>query len=491
MNIPIYQSELAVAGLADRIQQQTSVAFLSPIIYEPVELEQKAVAEAINKICLASENDTDLYTTKSILVSTNWNKNDDVFDAKEVWAARNTPSHKPTNIGHDEHKICGHITNVWAIANDGSIIPDNTNIDELPFLYHLVNAAVIYKNWTDQELIDRTEKLISEIKEGKKFVSMEALFTNFDYATYKDNPNELKIIARVEDTAWMTKYLRIYGGSGECEGYKIGRVLRNITFCGKGYVDKPANPNSIIFAGLIKKEDEDEKDIVLDKVVYNNNKEIIKGEEMSPEELKVKNDELEAKIKKMESDVEQINKDLASATETIKAKETEIVSANTKIDELVKANTELTEQINKVKAAELKTNRMAKLVDGGIDKVEAEKKVELFVVLTDEQFDAIANELINAAKAIKEAAEKKPVESTESAKKEDKEDDDMDDDEKDCKGEKAIEDENLENVEAKKKEDVNLTASAETVDDKELEEFRNELVEAIAGFLGSKQKSKK
>ena len=489
MNIPVYQSELAVAGLVDRIQQQTSVAFLSPIIYEPVELEQKAVAEAINKLCLASENDTDLYTTKSILVSTNWNKNDDVFDAKEVWAARNTPSHKPTNIGHDEHKICGHITNVWAIANDGSIIPDNTNIDELPFLYHLVNAAVIYKNWSDQELVDRTDKLIAEIKDGKKFVSMEALFTNFDYATYKDNPNELKIIARAEDTAWMTKHLRIYGGSGEYDGHKIGRVLRNITFCGKGYVDKPANPNSIIFANLSNLIKDNENNIILENVVYNNNKEIIKGEEMSPEELKAKNDELEAKIKKMESDVEQINKDLASANETIKAKDAEIVSANTKVDELVKANTELTEQINKVKAAELKTNRVAKLVDGGIDKVEAEKKVELFVILNDEQFDAVASELIGAAKAIKEAAEKKPAESTESAKKEDEED--MEDEEKDCKGEKAVEDENLENVEAEKKEDVDLTASAETVDDKELDEVRNELVEAIASFLGPKQKKSK
>ena len=209
---------------------------------------------------------------------------------------------------------------------------------------------------------------------------------------------------------------------------------------------------------------------------------------MNPDELKSKNDELEAKIKKMESDVEQINKDLASANETIKSKDAEIVSVNTKIDELVKANTELTEQINKVKAAELKTNRVVKLIDGGIDKIEAEKKVDLFVILNDEQFDAVASELINAAKAIKEAAKVQVPESTESAK-EDKEED-MEDEEKDCKGEDAVE--NTEVVEqTESQEDVNLTASSEVITDKELDDVRNELAKAIASVLGSKSKSKK
>ena len=45
----------------------------------------------------------------------------------------------------------------------------------------------------------------------------------------------------------MTKFLRAYGGEGEHENYKIGRVLRQITFSGKGFVDRPANPDSIIF----------------------------------------------------------------------------------------------------------------------------------------------------------------------------------------------------------------------------------------------------
>lgn len=482
--IPIYQHELAVAGLAEKIQQQNSIAYLVPIIYEPVDFIGKAIAETIKKLCLASEHDNDLYTTKSILVTTNWNKNDDVFDAKEVWASRYTPSHKPTNIGHDEHKICGHVTDVWAIAEDGSIIPSNTNIDELPSLYHLVNAAVIYQNWQDEELVKRTESLIAEIKEGKKFVSMECLFTNFDYATIKIDTNETKIIARAEESSWMTKHLRAYGGSGEYEGYKVGRLLRNITFCGKGYVDKPANPNSIIFATL---NINNEKSVVLENSVYNNINDTSKGDKMNLDELKIQNEGLVAKIKELETSKSEIEAalaqsklELSSANDIAKAKDDEITSVKAKIDELVKANTELTEQINKAKAAELKANRVTKLVDGGIAKDNAEKKVELFAYLSDEQFNVIADELISATKAILEAA--KPKVETE-GKCDDKMDD-KDEDEKDSKGEEAVD-----TVEAPIETpietvvDPNLTIGSDTVTDKELDAVRNELAEAIASVL--------
>ena len=56
------------------------------------------------------------------------------------------------------------------------------------------------------------------------------------------------ILARNNETSYLTKYLRAYGGMGQHEQYKIGRVLRNITFTGKGFVDKPANEDSIIFS---------------------------------------------------------------------------------------------------------------------------------------------------------------------------------------------------------------------------------------------------
>src|SRR5690606_32975140 len=41
-------------------------------------------------------------------------------------------------------------------------------------------------------------------------------------------------------------HLRAYGGNGVYEGYRLGRLLRNITFSGKGLVDVPANKRSHI-----------------------------------------------------------------------------------------------------------------------------------------------------------------------------------------------------------------------------------------------------
>jgi hypothetical protein len=51
-----------------------------------------------------SENDDDLYRVYSILVTSSWNKNDDIFSPEEVWAARDTPVFKPTNLEHKDKK---------------------------------------------------------------------------------------------------------------------------------------------------------------------------------------------------------------------------------------------------------------------------------------------------------------------------------------------------------------------------------------------------
>lgn len=507
--IPIYQDERTVAGLAERIEKQTTIAYLSPIfnIFPDIE-NHKVIAETINKLVVASENDSDLYRTKSILVSTNWNKNDDVFDKVESWNARNTPSHKPTNIGHDEHQICGHITNTWAIDEEGKIIADNINIEDLPSLYHIVNGAVIYTAWQDEKLIDRTQKLISEIEDGKKFVSMECLFNNFDYAECDINSDgkDYKIITREEATAYLTKHLRAYGGTGEYRNKRIGRLLRNITFCGKGYVYKPANPNSIIFANwnYFEKENTEKFIDLKNDCVYNN--ELIKGENMSPEESKELNDKLQASEAKL-VDAEKKSTELVIANENLTAELTKlqnIIAENQKtIDELVKTKSELVQELDKVRANELKTNRISKLVDGGIEKEVATKKVELFINLNDEQFNSIAEELINVAKIIKATETEgkcgKDKEKSEDdaegkcgdkkAKEEDAEGkkDDMMDEEKDCKGESIVDSTNLDSVQTEQTVDLTI---ASDINNKELDDIRNELVQAIASAIGFSSKKK-
>ena len=85
MNIPIYKDEIE-AGIAEQVKASASIAFLSQL--NGIEPNQKDLDNA-KKIVKASElfaqaesnqDQIDLYYINSILVSTGWNRNDDVFE---------------------------------------------------------------------------------------------------------------------------------------------------------------------------------------------------------------------------------------------------------------------------------------------------------------------------------------------------------------------------------------------------------------------------
>jgi hypothetical protein len=176
-----------------------------------------------------------------------WNLNDDFFDATEAWMARHTPEDKPLNYEHDDNDIIGHITDDLVMAADGAVLPDDLVVDELPGKFHIVTHGVIYKHRTDPQKQARIDQLLDEMAQGKWAVSMEATFKGFDYVLASSS--RARVIARGEKTAFLTKYLRAYGGSGQYQGERIGRLLRNLVFCGKGMVRSPANPESVVLAG--------------------------------------------------------------------------------------------------------------------------------------------------------------------------------------------------------------------------------------------------
>jgi len=235
----IFKSEIQ-DGLKEKIISSMSISSTCELeICDPFLLNKPLRAVAENK------NQMDLHYLKSILVTTGWNKNDDVFDKAEVWTARNTPSDKPFNYEHDQKQIIGHITGSKVIDEDGNDVAEGVSVDELPKKFHILTSAVLYKFWEDPKKQEEMNDIISGIANNKWFVSMEALFNNFDYAM--DDGVAAKVIARNEKTAFLTKHLRAYGGNGVFNNIKIGRVLKNIVFSGKGLVRKPANPESIIF----------------------------------------------------------------------------------------------------------------------------------------------------------------------------------------------------------------------------------------------------
>ena len=248
----IYEQENS-DGLSEKISGSFSIAYNS--LLSPFTVENNKFRDKI----AASFNDPDLYYVQSILVSSSWNRNDDIFDKKEIWAARHTPEDKPTNLEHNENLIIGHITSNWPITVEGELIPEDISPDDLPEKYHILTGSVIYRAYSSEDLRERTENLIHSIQSGNKYVSMECLFKGFDYGLINSSNNEYKILSRNNDTAYLTKYLKAYGGNGENNEYKIGRVLRNITFTGKGFVNKPANEESIIFNKTLFNENKKEQ----------------------------------------------------------------------------------------------------------------------------------------------------------------------------------------------------------------------------------------
>ena len=166
----IFKSEIQ-DGLKEKIISSMSISSTCELeICDPFLLNKPLRAVAENK------NQMDLHYLKSILVTTGWNKNDDVFDKAEVWTARNTPSDKPFNYEHDQKQIIGHITGSKVIDEDGNDVAEGVSVDELPKKFHILTSAVLYKFWEDPKKQEEMNDIISGIANNKWFVSMEALF---------------------------------------------------------------------------------------------------------------------------------------------------------------------------------------------------------------------------------------------------------------------------------------------------------------------------
>jgi hypothetical protein len=451
----IYDQE-TTDGLASKISASSSIAYAS--ILEPVIIpNDKNIL--INKTA-GSYNDSDLYYVQSILVSSSWNKNDDIFDKIEVWNARKTPEDKPTNLEHDENLIIGHIISNWPIDEAGNKISEDINLELLPDKFHILTGSVIYKAFSSSDLKERAEKLISEIESGSKYVSMECYFQNFDYGLINKTTSEYKILSRNNETAYLTKYLRAYGGEGEHDNYRIGRVLRNITFSGKGFVDKPANPDSIIFtktelvnlldkkkdvlsnSGVLENRSNSTENIIMTEnlekqvaelgakidTVSANCADTVKEAYSLASELKETNQTLEAAMKEKDEEMKKMKaaqEDMEETMKSMKASfESEVETLAKKWEEeknemeekTKKAKSDLDSANEIILAMKMKEEEMAKkekmmkrkasLLEAGLDEVNASSAIEKFENMDDDSFETMTSMLVamKMKKAEKEEA---------------------------------------------------------------------------------------
>jgi hypothetical protein len=400
----IYQQEIN-DGLGEVIKTNASIAYCSEasIVHLQPEADVSPKVEAQLEKLLAKSNpdQIDLYYLESVLVSTGWNKNDDVFQSEPTWAARNTPEDKQFNFMHDENDIIGHITGSYILDKQGNRVEADSQKE--PQDFDIVSQAVIYNSWTDPENRDRMSQIIAQIEEGKWFVSMECLFAGFDYALL-DPEGAGKVLARDEDSAFLTKHLRCYGGTGEYEGYKVGRALRNISFSGKGLVSKPANPRSVILnsSKAFYVNDSTNKfsigdirmsDNLLEKQVAGLREELATAKQEN-EAIKAKIEE--AKDKEFASTVEAFEADVQSKDEAIATLEETVKSTQAKIAELEDALATSQEELSvamkdveEMKKKEKMEKRKAALVEAGVSEEDVDESLATFESLEDEAFEAI------------------------------------------------------------------------------------------------------
>jgi hypothetical protein len=426
--IPVFKAE-AEAGLYEAIQahENRSIASFCPILTDDIicdhvkeEVRVKEKSSVQQSIALNTEEQFDLQYIYAILATTGWNRNDDVFDSYEMWSARNTAEDKPFNKGHDPNNIIGHITGNAVVDENYELVNNHSEVDSLPQKFHILTSAVIYKHISskDAKLAEETKALLQEISSGKWFVSMEALFSDFDYALMSAQ-GEQTVVSRNEETAFLSKHLRAYGGAGEFEGSRVGRIMRSLTFSGKGLVENPGNPESIIFK---------EEDNLIFKGVASSTPETnllvtssSKGESsMSDNNEQVRSlqaqvESLEARLKELDeekiqaqistfqkasadkdAEINELKSKLDAANEAIEASNESAEELKTAKVESDKSIAELEEKLNAIEAENLKTSRVSTLVDKGVGKAEAESLVETFAGITDEQFETLVLKLSEA-----------------------------------------------------------------------------------------------
>lgn len=384
----IYKQEV-LDGLSEHIQADTTVAYCAPaIVCEP----HSHSSEYLDKIkASANPKQIDLYYIKSILVSTGWNKNDDVFSPEATWAARSTPEDKQFNLMHNENDIIGHITGSYIVDRQGNTIASDS--ESAPLEFDIITEAVLYNSWTNPENRSRMSKIIAEIEEGKWFVSMECLFAGFDYALI-DERGTPKVISRTEQSSFLTKHLRAYGGTGEYEGYKVGRALREISFSGKGLVSKPANPRSIILDTskaflntrehvIIPKGEIQMSDNNVESVIADTPEEVVTANETVTETVEVVQD------KDYAATISALETSLTEKTEAFKALEETLKANEATIKELQDALAAKDSEMMDMKKKEKNRARKEKLMCSGFDESEANESLSLYDNLDDNSFEAI------------------------------------------------------------------------------------------------------
>jgi len=339
---------------------------------------------------LLEQIQADLAPIVSILVSTGWNLNDDVFLPDETYAAKDTPIHKPINVEHERDRIIGHIIESRAVDKGGNTVVV-AHGDAPPDLFDVEVGGVLYRSLG--ELSETIAAIIADAENGRGYVSMEAWFTGFDYGLRDRATGVTHVVKRNETTSFLTKHLRVFEGTGRFQAYDVGRVLRNITFAGKAIVANPANPESVIKVAARQMEMGSGQTYVAADL-----SELLEGGKEGMNELEEIKAKLAEATKEIASKSEEVTKltgerdaiaaELATLKEQVEALTAEKTESEGKLKEATERTEKAEAELGEVKAKEAARDRLVKLSEVTKIEDEAAALAELGA-MTDETFEAV------------------------------------------------------------------------------------------------------
>lgn len=391
-------------GLGEAITASSVLAYCLP-----VETPTSAPKFKLDKKLpiLASVNNSNLFELVSILVTSGINKNDDVFLVDELYKARKSPVDTGLNYNHKENEIVGHITAAQMIDEDFNVIGDNVAPEDLPSKVHILTSAVLYKYWRNKDLQERMDGILAEIEEGKLMVSLEVVASDFDYLL-TDQSGKQFIIARDQNSSFLTKALRCYKGNGVFKEYAVARLLRDFDFIGKGLTAKPANPESVIFNdvtafnGIFSSASTLDENIVTETEMANENTDKLSEVSgllaLAQADVATKAGELANLVKSKDALVAEkstLEATVAELTQEKSELSKKVAELNDAVAATAASEKAAKDELAKVKAEQLKTSRLSLLAEVGKTKEESEGLVAQFEALSDVQF----GEIVKLAKA--------------------------------------------------------------------------------------------
>lgn len=425
MEKPIVFEQERLDGLADKIAMGLKFNLTASI--KPGERVAQEKAKNVPQVITASLSDQyDLFLFNSILCSTGNNKNDHYFLPSYMYRARETAKFKSVNLEHEFEDICGVVCESFLVDEDLMPLTVESE-DDLPAKFHIMTESAIYLAWRNEERQKQIWAMVDEIEAGEWCVSMECLAPSYDYGFLADD-GKVELVERTAETAFLSKYLSWYGGSGSYNGRRIVQVPKDYIFSGMAMTKTPANPESVV---VTAKQDEKIENVYLSMSSEVNKKE---GDFDMADDLKeiyTAIGELKASIASITS----LHASVAGVTTELKegfdvgagldSVKSEVVSLKASFDDFVKAGISevgqlkvdveakdatiatLTEQVATLTASvtdletklaaevtkQTKTTRTSQLIRAGLADEKAVEIVDGTIALTDEQFALVASNL--------------------------------------------------------------------------------------------------